>query len=126
MKKFLFVAFAFGPAFLISCGHSTPKNVSRTDTVIVAYNNGAGWQFNTAIDRAYVGRKWLKESGLDAKEDICNEFRIQLPPSKGDTLWDTLKHLPIRVIPHYSPVPINDTLNRYIHILDTLHNIPTN
>ena len=119
MLKFLSFTALMG-IVLTSCQHPYKKKTpEKIDYVIVAYQeNGTVWRFNTAVRRQAMGRKFLSDSGLDAKEDYLTTFRLGLQPIKADSITDSTHKL-LRINRRYTPQYLPDSLSHYIHILDS-------
>jgi hypothetical protein len=105
---------------LFSCQNQPVKPINRKDTVICAYVQLNNWRFNTAEVWAHTDRVWLKDSGLDGTIAVVRQIRLQLPLLKSDSIMDSVKHTLLKITPRFD-LPLSDTLNHYIHILDTLH-----
>jgi hypothetical protein len=105
---------------IFSC-NSTPKQINRTDTVIVAYNQNGQYIFNKAIVWTHMGRKFKSDSGLEAEIGVIQQFALRLPTVKSDSVVDTVTHKLIRINDQYPIVFLPDSLSHYLHIIDTLH-----
>lgn len=104
----------------VNCHHNTAAPKEKIDTVVVAYKvGGSGWQLNMAIRKQYYGRKFLSDSGLDAKIDYISAFRLKINPVKSDSVYDSINHALLKVNPRYMPDYLPDTLSHYIHVLDS-------
>jgi hypothetical protein len=121
--RYIFCAFVICSIINYSC-NSGPKSFSKTDTVICAYQENHQWRFNLAQVYAHTGRMWVGDSGLESKMGVIREIRLGLPVAKTDSVFDSVKHSLLVIIPHFG-APLQDSLNHYIHILDTLHFPPT-
>lgn len=119
MRKFSVVALLF--ITFSSCQNSTVHVKEKIDTVVVAYIENGHWRFNKAIAWTHLGRTFVSDSGLEAKEGPVTQMRLLLPSMKSDSMMDSVKHLLISITERYQPLFLSDTLTHYLHILDTLH-----
>lgn len=119
MKRILSLAALVG-IVLTSCQHPHSKQVEKIDTVVIVYrDNIVGWRLNTAIRKQYMGRKFVADSGLDAKEAYISVFRLQLPALKVDSIVDSTSHKLLRINPRYQEQWLPDSLSHYITLLDS-------
>jgi hypothetical protein len=107
---------------MFGCGGSGggSKKVDRVDTMVAAYVENGNWRFNTAKVYTHMGRKFKDDSTLAAENGVVQQISLQLPPVKADSIMDTVSHKLLKIIPRYG-LPIADSLNKYVHLLDTLH-----
>ena len=105
-----------------ACHQPVHKFTQKIDTVVVAYKqDGTRWMLNLAIRKQYYGRKFMSDSGLDAKMENITVFRLRLPVVKSDSLYDSVRHSLLNVRVRYQEDFLSDTLTHYIHLLDSLH-----
>ena len=101
-----------------SC-NSGSKSFSKTDTIICAYQQNGQWRFNLAQVYAHTGRMWVGDSGLESKIGVIREIRLGLPAIKTDSVFDSVSHSLAVIIPRFD-LPLVDSLNKYIHLLDPI------
>lgn len=105
---------------LFGCGSTANSKLNRTDTLVCAYVENGNWRFNTAKVWTHMGRKFKDDSTLAAETGLIQQISLQVPPVKADSIMDTVSHKLLKIIPRYAS-PLPDSLNHYVHLLDTLH-----